>query len=120
MDAFLRRRASDPRFGAAAPRTELERYAALVPARHNASSQGPCWSGYHRDYHKGKYTDGSCVKDKPKDKTNKSQKKKKKPKKEGEASSSSSSDDDDDGKRKKKKAKTSEAGPATKPAADKK
>ena len=114
MDRYLKRQLLNQRHGTPlqARRTEDALYAGCLPqasgtgahpltmVRHLAS-QGPCWDGYHRDYSKKEYSDGSCVKD------GKGKKKKKKDKKQAksDASSSSSSSDDEDGKPKKKKAK---------------
>ena len=115
MDGYLKRQLTNQRRGTplAARRTEDTLYASCLPqasgtgahpltmVRHLAS-QGPCWDGYHRDYSKKEYSDGSCVKDGGGKKKKKKEKKAKK--KEGDASSSSSSDSDD-GKPKKKKSK---------------
>ena len=78
-------------------------HALTLVREHASQSKGPCWEGYHRNYHKDKYSDGSCVKNGSGD--TKKKKKKKKDKKEGDASSSSSSSEDEDEKPKKKKKK---------------
>lgn len=58
-DWFLKKRLTDPAFGASKPKGD----AMFSSVRFNASeSKGPCWEGYHRDYSKKEMTDGSCVK----------------------------------------------------------
>ena len=102
--ALANRRTGDALYAGCLPQAASTGAHALTLVREHASqSKGPCWEGYHRDYHKEKYSDGSCVKNGSGDK--KKKKKKKKEKKEGGASSSSSSSDDEDGKPKKKKTK---------------
>lgn len=105
-ERFLARRLANPAFGATRPTGD----AMFTFVRENAS-KGPCWTGYHRDYSKKEYSDGSCVKSGKggdPDTKKKKQKRKMRPskKKEGKESStdaSSSDDDDDDGKKKKSK-----------------
>ena len=73
-------------------------HALTLVREHASQSKGPCWTGYHRDYSKEKYSNDSCVKNGTKKK-----KKKSKDKKKGDGSSSSSSDSDDDKPKKKAK-----------------
>ena len=74
-------------------------HALTLVREHASQSKGPCWTGYHRDYSKEKYSNDSCVKNG----TKKKKKKKSKDKKKGDGSSSSSSDSDDDKPKKKAK-----------------
>ena len=105
FSAAVTQRTGDALYAGCLPQTASTGAHALTLVREHASqSKGPCWEGYHRDYHKEKYSEGSCVKNGSGD-TKK--KKKKKEKKGGDASSSSSSEDED-GKPKKKKAKKEE------------
>ena len=78
-------------------------HALTLVREHASQSKGPCWEGYHRDYHKEKYSEGSCVKNGSGDKKKKKKSKDKKKKKDGGSSSSSSSDSDDGEPKKKKK-----------------
>ena len=79
-------------------------HALTLVREHASQSKGPCWTGYHRDYSKEKYSDGSCVKNGTKKEKKKKKREGKDKKKNKDAPSSSSSDSDDD-KPKKKKAK---------------
>ena len=99
-DRFLAKRLTDPAFGASKPTGD----AMFYMVRDNAS-QGPCWTGYHRDYSKKKYSDGSCVKNGKGGDPDKKKKRKKRPskKKEGAESSTDASSSDDEGKKKMKK-----------------
>ena len=78
-------------------------HALTLVREHASQSKGPCWEGYHRNYHKEKYSEGSCVKNGSGDKKKKKKSKDKKKKKDGGSSSSSSSDSDDGEPKKKKK-----------------
>jgi len=100
--ALATRPTGDALYAKCLPQTASTGAHALTLVREHASqSKGPCWSGYHRDYSKEKYSDGSCVKN-----GSKKKKKKKKKEKSGDGSaSSSSSSEDEDGKPKKKKKK---------------
>ena len=107
FSAAVTQRKGDALYAGCLPQTASTGAHALTLVREQASqSKGPCWTGYHRDYSKEKYSDGSCVKNGSGGK----KKKKKKAKKEGggDSSSSSSSSEDEDGKPKKKKAKKEE------------
>ena len=75
-------------------------HALTLVREHASQSKGPCWTGYHRDYSKEKYSNDSCVKNGTKKK-----KKKKSKEKKDDGSASSSSSDSDDGEPKKKKKK---------------
>ena len=101
--ALANRRTADALYAGCLPQAASTGAHPLTMVREQASqSKGPCWTGYHRDYSKKEYSDGSCVKN-----SGGGKKKKKKAKKEGGggSSSSSSSSEDEDGKPKKKKAK---------------
>ena len=99
--ALASRPSGDALYSGCLPQAASTGAHALTLVREQASqSKGPCWTGYHRDYSKEKYSDGSCVKNGSK------KKKKKKKEKSGDGSaSSSSSSEDEDGKPKKKKKK---------------
>ena len=98
--ASAARPTGDALYAGCLPRTASTGAHALTLVREHASqSKGPCWTGYHRDYSKEKYSNDSCVKNGTKKKKKKSKEKK------GDGSASSSSSDSDDGEPKKKKKK---------------
>ena len=100
FSASVTQRTGDALYAGCLPQTASTGAHALTLVREHASqSKGPCWTGYHRDYSKEKYSNDSCVKNG----TKKKKKKKSKDKKKGDGSSSSSSDSDDDKPKKKAK-----------------
>ena len=104
FSASVTQRTGDALYAGCLPQTASTGAHALTLVREHASqSKGPCWTGYHRDYSKEKYSDGSCVKNGSGDKKKKKKSKDKKKKKDGGSSSSSSSDSDDGEPKKKKK-----------------
>ena len=124
MDQFIRGRLRDPRFQRHGPAfvpgpsvsgwsearpldSESTRAMPnLIYSKDNAQSQGSCWDGYHRDYSKEKYADGSCVKDGG-GKEKKKKKRRKKASGSGSESVTSSESDGEGGRRKKARMTTS-------------
>ena len=119
MDQFIRGRLRDPRFQlhgpAFVPGASVSGWSEarsldsdstrampkLIYSKDNAQSQGSCWTGYHRDYSKSKYSDGSCVKDGAGGKEKKKKKRRKKASGSGSESVTSSESDGEGGRRKK-------------------
>ena len=125
MDQFIRGRLRDPRFQRHGPAfvpgpsvsgwsearpldSESTRAMPnLIYSKDNAQSQGSCWDGYHRDYSKEKYADGSCVKDGGGKEKKKKKKRRKKASGSGSESVTSSESDGEGGRRKKARMTTS-------------
>ena len=128
MDAFLKHRALDKRYGSrfdfvsstavsnsfeplqrrARTPTPVFKNKLIVSTSKASVSQGPCWEGYHRDYSKEKYTSGSCVPNKNSaDKPKKRRSKKRRPKASGSGSETDTqaSSSEGEGGKKKEKAK---------------